>query len=204
MKSVLNIIKATIVGGILFLVPIALLVIILGKVVTALQKILSPILKSFPDIVVAGFPVLHRLAALLILMLICFVAGLLARTQAAHRSINWLEHSILGYVPGYKFINTMVKNMTGLEEKEMDIVLARVDDGWQLSFLIEQINNDMYTVFVPDVPNPWSGSVYHLEKDKIIWTNITKKQALGCLRQLGFGSAEILKDRFNVPGELQT
>jgi uncharacterized membrane protein len=192
------------VGGILFLVPIALLVIILGKVVTALQKILSPILKSFPDIVVAGFPVLHRLAALLILMLICFVAGLLARTQAAHRSINWLEHSILGYVPGYKFINTMVKNMTGLEEKEMDIVLARVDDGWQLSFLIEQINNDMYTVFVPDVPNPWSGSVYHLEKDKIIWTNITKKQALGCLRQLGFGSAEILKDRFNAPGELQT
>jgi uncharacterized membrane protein len=107
-------------------------------------------------------------------------------------------------VPGYKFINTMVKNMTGLEEKEMDIVLARVDDGWQLSFLIEKINNDMYTVFVPDVPNPWSGSVYHLEKDKIIWTNITKKQALSCLRQLGFGSAEILRDRFNVPGKLQT
>jgi uncharacterized membrane protein len=200
MKSILNIIKATVWGGVFFLVPVALVVIIIGKVLVALQKILNPILKNFPDTNLVGILAFRQVVALLILLIICFVAGLLAQTKTAQRFIGWLDDSVLGFVPGYRFFKNLIGNLTGLEEQDMKIVLARVDDGWQLSFLVEQISDDMYTVFVPGSPNPWSGSVYHLETDKIIWTDIKKKQALSCLRQLGIGSATILKDQFNITG----
>jgi uncharacterized membrane protein len=204
MKNILTIIKTTIAGGIFFLVPIALLVIIIGKVFTVLQTLLQPILKRLPDTNLVGRPVLQELVAIIVLLIICFISGLLAQTGIAKRYISWLENSILGHVPGYQFLKNLGKNITGLEEQDIKIVLARVDDGWQLSFLIEQIGKDMYTVFVPGAPNPWSGSVYHMEKDKIIWTHIPKKQALSCLRQLGFGSAQILKDTFDAKNEFQT
>jgi uncharacterized membrane protein len=202
MKSIFSIIKTTLSGGLFFLVPVALFVIIIAKVFTVLQKILNPIVQRFPNTDLVGTRVLQQLGAILILLLICFAAGLVAKTKAAQNSVSWIEDSILGLVPGYKFIKSMGKTVTGLEEQEMNIVLARVDDGWQLSFLIEQIDDNMYTVFVPDAPHPWSGSVYHMEKDKIIWTNITKRQALNCLRQLGMGSVNILKDKFDSKGKL--
>lgn len=202
MKSIVDVIKSTIWGGVFFLVPVALLVIIIGKVLKVIQRILQPVLKRLPDTDLAGVMALYQLIAILVLVLICFIAGLLARTRPAKRFLGWLEDSVLGLVPGYRMLKNMGQNISGLEAQDLKVVLARVDDGWQLSFLIDQIAENMYTVFVPGAPNPWSGSVYHMERDKIIWTDLTKRQALNCLRQMGFGSAEMLKGRFGLTGSL--
>jgi uncharacterized membrane protein len=80
----------------------------------------------------------------------------------------------------------------------LEVVLAKIDDGWSLSYLIEKVDDDLYTVFVPGAPNPWSGSVYHVGEKQIVKTDITQKEAMTCLRQLGIGSAAVLeksKDR---------
>jgi uncharacterized membrane protein len=203
MNSLAKTIKSTVWGGIFFLVPVVLFVWIISRALGVIRQVFRPVLIMLPETRLAGVVGIRQLVAIVVLLVICLIAGLLARTRMANRFLNWLEDNILGLVPGYRVLKNMGEHISGLEAQDLKVVLARVDDGWQLSFLIDKIAEDMYTVFVPGSPEPWSGSVYHMEGNKIIWTDITKKQALRCLRQMGFGSADMLKDRFGVSGPLQ-
>lgn len=93
-------------------------------------------------------------------------------------------------------MKNMNENIMGLESKEdLKVILVPTDAGWQFAFLIEQIDDNNFTVFVPDAPNPWSGSVVFVEKKDIKEIEITQKQALACIRKLGFGSKELLKNK---------
>ncbi len=195
MKEIISTVRNIMLGGLFFLAPVVLFLIVIAKIFKILQVVLHPVLRRFPDARLAGLA-LHEVIAVLILLLLCFCVGLLAATKRAKQFIQWLEQIVLGHIPGYKVLKSIGNRMAGLEEEKIKVVLARVDDGWQLSFLIEQLDDNLYTVFVPSTPSPWSGSLYHLEKDRIKWTNITKKEALNCISQMGIGSAKLLKANF--------
>ena len=77
--------KTTMIGGILFLVPFAVLAVILGKVVPFAQKLADPLAELIPFESVVGFDV-PVLLALVLIFLFCFLVGLLAKTRAASLS----------------------------------------------------------------------------------------------------------------------
>lgn len=195
MKSIFKIIKATFLGGILFLAPLVVLLVILEKGYGIIQKVTLPLVNNLPRVHVLGIA-LQELVGILIILLICFLAGLLARTTKAKILIQKLEDGILSFVPGYSFMKSMNENIMGIESKEdLKVILVPTDAGWQFAFLIEQIDDNNFTVFVPDAPNPWSGSVVFVEKKDIKEIEMTQKQALACIRKLGFGSKELLKNK---------
>jgi uncharacterized membrane protein len=195
MKSILKIIKATFLGGILFLVPLVVLLIVLEKGYGIVQKTTLPLVSALPKISVLGLAI-QELVGLLIIILICLVAGLLARTAAAEKLVQKLEEGILSFVPGYSFMKSMNENILGLESKDdLKVILVPTDAGLQFAFLIEQISDEKSTVFIPDAPNPWSGSVVFVDKKDITEIDITQKQALACIRKLGYGSEELLKNK---------
>ncbi|MCR4031808.1 MULTISPECIES: DUF502 domain-containing protein [Flavobacterium] len=195
MKSILKIIKSTFLGGILFLAPLVVLLIILEKGYGIIKKITLPLVTNLPRVHVLGIA-LQELIGITFIILICFAAGLLARTKKAKELILKLENGILSFVPGYSFMKSMNENIMGIESKEnLKVILVPTDAGWQFAFLIEQIDENNFTVFVPDAPNPWSGSVVFVEKKDIKEVDMTQKQALACIRKLGFGSKELLKNK---------
>ena len=195
MKSILKIIKATFLGGILFLVPLVVLLIVLEKGYVIAQKTTLPLVNSFPKVNVLGIAI-QELIGILIIILICFVAGVLAKTANAKKLVQKLEDGILSFVPGYSFMKSMNENILGFESNEdLKVILVPTDAGLQFAFLIEQVNENQFTVFIPDAPNPWSGSVVFVEKKDITDIQITQKQALACIRKLGYGSKELLKNK---------
>ncbi|UWY29609.1 DUF502 domain-containing protein [Flavobacterium sp. TR2] len=195
MKSIFKIIKATFLGGILFLAPLVVLLIILEKGYGIIQKITLPFANHLPRIHVLGIA-LQELVGIIIIILICFLAGLLAKSAQAKRLIQRLEDGILSFVPGYSFMKNMNENIMGLESKEdLKVILVPTDAGLQFAFLIEEINENKFAVFIPDAPNPWSGSVVFVEKKDITDVDISQKQALACIRKLGFGSKILLKNK---------
>lgn len=195
MNSILKIIKATFLGGILFLAPLILLVVLFEKGYHIVQKITVPIVNSLPRVKVMGFA-LQEVIGVVIIIIVCFVAGLLAKTVYAKKLVQKIEDNILSLVPGYVFIKNMQENIMGFESKEdLKVIMVPTDAGWQFAFLIEQINENEFTVFIPDAPNPWSGSVVFVEKKDIREIEITQKQALACIRKLGYGSKELLKNK---------
>ncbi|UPZ17119.1 DUF502 domain-containing protein [Flavobacterium humidisoli] len=195
MKSILKIVKATFLGGIIFLVPLVVLLIVLEKGYGIVQKTTLPLVSALPKVSVLGLA-LQELVGLLIIILICLVAGLLARTAAAEKVVQKLEDGILSFVPGYSFMKSMNENILGLESKDdLKVILVPTDAGLQFAFLIEPVSDDKFTVFIPDAPNPWSGSVVFVDKKDITEIDITQKQALACIRKLGYGSEELLKNK---------
>lgn len=195
MKSVLKIIKATFLGGILFLVPLVVLLIVLEKGYGLVQKVTLPLVSNLPKISVLGLAI-QEFIGILIIILICFAAGLLARTAAAEKVVQKLEDGILSFVPGYSFMKSMNENILGLESKDdLKVILVPTDAGLQFAFLIEPVSDDKFTVFIPDAPNPWSSSVVFVDKKDITEIDITQKQALACIRKLGYGSEELLKNK---------
>jgi uncharacterized membrane protein len=185
-------IKKTIIGGFLFLIPISIVIILLLKVFGFMLKIADLIYKVVPIENVLGIGTANIIAILLIL-LTCFLFGLLASNKNIAAFKNSLESNVLMKIPGYLFIKAYTE---GLEDdkkakEELDPILVLFDDNTQLGFLIEKNEKGLSSVFMPGSPNPWSGNVIYVEMDRIKYLRITTNEAIKHLEQVGKNSAFI-------------
>jgi uncharacterized membrane protein len=191
MKRLLNFARTTLVGGVLFLVPLVVLVAIVGKALELVHKLTDPLAARFP--VAAGHTPVLLAAGLLIV--VCFMMGLVALTRPARQGVAWLERIFLSKIPGYVFLKGAGESALGLENAApYPLLLARIEDAWQFGFLIERLPAGHLAVYVPGAPSPLSGSVYFMSPERVRATNIPVAAALKCLRQLGAGSQALLSD----------
>ena len=130
------------------------------------------------------------------LVLFCLLAGLFAQTRLATRSVGWLERGLLSKLPGYNFLKGISESLVGFEtDHRQEVVLARIEDSWQIGFLMERLEKDHYAVFVPGAPSIWSGSVYLMTEERFQRINISRAEAMKCLGRLGEGTNELLAGR---------
>jgi uncharacterized membrane protein len=193
MKNILQFLRTTLAGGILFLVPIVVLGIVLGKAIAFAHKVVDPLAERLPVESVIG---LHTpmLLAIGVIVLFCFFAGFFARMALAQKIVSGLEASVLSNIPGYEFLKNVGQSMLGVKQPEAyPVVLARFDDAWQIGFQVEVTENGLVAVFVPDAPNAFSGVVYFMSPDRITPANIPLAATLKCLKRLGAGSNPLLR-----------
>jgi uncharacterized membrane protein len=196
MKRLLKLIQMTFAGGVLFLVPLVMLALILGKAFGVAHKIVEPIAAKIPVQSVLGLS-LQKVLAVIGLVLICLLAGCIARTLLAQKLVRAIETNILSNLPGYEFFKGVVgADAIGVDsgQNQDRVVLARFDDGWQLGFVLEQLQNGLVAVYIPGAPNPRSGSVYFLTSDRVQRAGVSPNAALKCLKRLGVGSNELLRN----------
>lgn len=198
MKPVLDFLKATITGGILFLVPVILVVAVIGKAFEISKAIIAP-LSGWLQLDLVGGVQSSKILAIGLIVLFCFLAGLFARTALARKGTDLLESTVLSYIPGYEFMKGMGESILGIEKKEeYEVVFARIEDAWQIGFVTERIEGGRFAIFVPDAPHPWSGSLFFMTEDRIRPIDIPHTTALKCLRRLGAGSDPLLRDLMPV------
>lgn len=190
--------KTTLVGGILFLLPILLVGAILGKAFAIAHEIVMPLAAHLPVKSMLGLET-PRVLAICLLVAFCFLAGVFARTALAAKMIGWLETAVLSNVPGYEFIKSMSEDLLSAQTRHVyPVVLARVEDSWQLAFLVERVEGKdgkeggHFAVFVPGSPSPQSGSVYFMTEDRIRHTDIASLTVVKCLKRYGLGASAIL------------
>ena len=116
MKRLLRFLRTTLVGGLLFLVPIVVLVIVLGKAFTLVHQVVDPLAEHIPVHSVIGLRT-PMLLAIGVIVLFCFLAGFFARTALAQWILNGLETAVLSNVPGYEFFKGSDTTIYGLLEK---------------------------------------------------------------------------------------
>ena len=76
--------KTTIVGGLLFLVPVVAVVVIIGKALSFMEAVAEPVARFLPIDSLGGVAIVNVVAAVIVL-LVSFLAGLLARTKPARK-----------------------------------------------------------------------------------------------------------------------
>ncbi len=191
MKSLIAFLKATVVGGALYLVPLVLILVVLGKVHAVTVKFIAPLAEDLQLHDIGGIN-LARLLGIAFIIAACFAAGLFAKTRVAQQFVAWLERAILSNLPGYSMIATLSTDASGIGESDMKVVLARIEDAWQLALLVEPIDATHAAVFVPGAPDPKSGSVYLLTYDRLKTIDVPRREAIKCLKSMGIGSKALL------------
>ena len=193
MKKVMQMLKMTIVGGALFLVPFVLLIIILGKALEITRSIVIPIAERIPVESVIGLDT-PRFMALFILILFCFTAGLFAKTDIAKKMVTRIETTLLSNLPGYSFIKNLGEEAAGdAPTQNYKSVLVRFDDAMQIGFFVERTQDGNIVVFIPGSPSPWTGNVFIMNEDRITIIDEATTSSVRCLQKLGQGFSEIVK-----------
>ena len=195
-----NFLKTTVLGGVLFLVPVVVLIAILEKALGVAQKVAVPLADAlFRGTFAHAHAYVSDLLALGLILVSCFLAGLAAKTSFARKSVDALEKKVLAKVPTYdsmksKFLATLQSQSQ--EGGAMRPVLARFEDSWQIAFEVERIPGGIITIYVPGAPDPWSGSVCYMTEDRIQSIDPAMSPVLKTLKDLGKGSNEQLSAYF--------
>jgi len=189
----MNFLKTTVIGGMVFLVPIVILIMILGKAHAIMMRVAAPLADWIPLEAVGGVALADLLAVVVVLAL-CFIAGLIARSRGAARIIDSLESKFLSSIPGYAFIKGMLGSILGAEgDGKLDPVLLRLDDAWQVAFEVERCQDGRVVVYVPGAPEPWSGAVLLVDAERVERLDINMSTAIKNIRALGHGTRALME-----------
>src|SRR5512134_1969593 len=107
MKTLAEFTRTTLIGGVLIILPIYLAVLLLAKMVKSLLALLAPVTAQIP----AGVE-FRQAVAILLLVVVCFVVGLIVRTGPGLRAKNAFELAVLEKLPGYTFLRGLAKRVT--------------------------------------------------------------------------------------------
>jgi uncharacterized membrane protein len=189
--------KTTIVGGVIFLLPVVLVLFFLGQALAWAAKLLEPVMQHLQIErfgALTGVSLVTILSAVF-LILVSFAAGLVARTAIGASLTGWFDNSLLGRLPQYRVLKSMAEGMARADQARdtMKPVLVSVDCGWQLGYLLETLENGWVAVFLPQAPTPMSGNVMYVPADCLRALDMTMTQATTLVKSIGIGSRKLLR-----------
>ena len=190
MRSILDFVKTTVLGGAIFLLPFAAILLVVIKAGKMAVDTATPLAEKLP--ISKGEAVLAvYVGGTFFLVLVAFAAGLFARSFRIEKdAASFLEDKVLNKLPPYIAVRKYTDRLAGLEtqtKEERKPVLVRMHNGWQLGFLADTFSDGYVAVFMSGAPDPSSGVVQIVSADQITLLNISYQDALACLEQSGRG-----------------
>ena len=196
-----NFLKTTLLGGVIFLIPLVVVLALLGKAFNIMKAAAAPVERLLPMDSIAGVGLINILA-IVVMLLLCLVAGMVARSAPARAFYGRLDSILLELVPGYAWTKMVAAGVSGESHLEDFLpVLVALDDMSQLAFEMERTEDGRVVVFFPGAPDPSSGSVAYVDPARVSpvsagFLNINKS-----LRKMGKGSAAFLQAARTEPSE---
>ena len=191
MKTIAHFIRTTIVGGLFFLAPIIVLIVILAKAFDYAKRGLNAVAVHIPaasDLSAGAATVL----TVALIALVSFLAGLVAHSVTAQRVVDALESSVLSKIPAYEYLKQESASALGVAEiGELPVVFVPMEGGWQLGVQTEALSDGLVSIFVPGAPDPHSGAVFFFSTDTVRPAGIKLVAALNCLRRCGAGASAL-------------
>ncbi|MDH4017973.1 MAG: hypothetical protein OEU84_00085 [Xanthomonadales bacterium] len=184
----------TIIGGLIFLVPLMFLIFILGKAIGFMMIIAKPLADWLPVDTVGGVA-LANLLAILAVILVSFLAGLVARHTMAGDIVKTLENKVLTKIPGYAMIKGIKSGFDSSDEEGMKPVAVQLGSAERIALEIEKLPDGRSMIYIPSAPSAWSGVTQILPADQITYLNVPITQVLELTEKFGHGVDELLKKK---------
>jgi uncharacterized membrane protein len=188
MKRISQFVVTSFVAGVVIVVPIYLSGLLLFKAMQAVAGIVRPIARVLP----VWFPA-ERLLSLILVLVICFLIGVVVRTPAGRTARERVEKSLFERIPGYALFRSLTRQLTGVrEEQTWKPAMAEIEEALVPAFIIEEFDDGRFTVFVPAAPTPFSGSIYILTPERVHPIDVPFAHAIRSLSRFGSGSKELV------------
>lgn len=196
--------RATALGGVLFLLPLAVVVGLLGYVYSFVVVIYDPMAEWLPIKSAAGIAMLFGVAVLG-LVLCSFFAGLMAHRAIGRRISGLIEKYLNTFFPKYAIYKDLLAGNIGGSRNVPSLtpVLVATPESQRIAFESDRISEDRVVVFFPGAPDTWIGHVGIVSADKVSPLDVPFNDVVGILEQLGRTSAEHLcsTSNSNLQGE---
>ena len=188
MKHARELITSTVVGGVFIIVPLYLAVLLLLKGMKSVGVLVRPIALLIPDWLPA-----ETLLSLVLVLAVCFLVGAAVRTPAGRAARERMEKMFFERLPGYGLLRSLTQRLAGdSEENTWQPALVELEDALVPAFIIEELDDGRYTVFVPSVPTPLAGAVYVLRRERVHILDIPFTQAIRSVSRWGAGSKDLV------------
>ena len=190
MKKSKNWFKSNVVYGLVVLIPVAILIALIAKLVEILEKIAATL--NLESALSASAAVM---IAFLVLLLVCLGLGAAVRTQIGGVTFEKLENAILQRIPGYDLLGNVLKGFAK-DKSAYPAVMVRLHGPGSAVFgmLMEEHANGVLTVFLPSAPALTVGSLHVVERDRVTFLETSTVDIANCISQWGVGSEQALGD----------
>jgi len=188
MKQIGNYVVKALIGGAIVVVPIYLAILLLLKAAGSVLTLVQPIAALLPE----WFPA-ENVLSLLLVLIVCFLVGIAVRTPTGRAARERIEKTLFQRVPGYALLRSLTQRIADQsEENAWKPALVEIEEALVPAFIIEQLDDGRYTVFVPSVPTPFAGAVYILENKRVHPLDVPFTQAIKTVSRWGSGSGDLV------------
>jgi uncharacterized membrane protein len=188
MKRFGEFVVSAFVGGLLIVIPIYVTILLLLKAMQSVVGLVRPFAMLLPD----WLPAEHTLSLLLVLFA-CFLIGVAVRTPAGRAIRERIEKSLFERLPGYALFRSLTQRLAGKDEENVwKPALAEIEEALVPAFIIEELEDGRFTVFVPSVPTSFAGAVYILSRERVHPLDVPFTQALTSVSKWGSGSKDLV------------
>ena len=195
--------KMTLLGGLVVILPVALLAITFTWVLNLIRKLIKPITNlilnlieitglQFPSNVKELFAIT---IAILVILTICFIVGIVIRTKVGKYLHKQVEKKILVRFPLYNLFRETILQFLGTKRMPFSkVAVANIfgNETMVTALITDEHDNGMVTVFVPTGPNPTSGNIYHLKEEFVHPIDVPVEDTMRSIISCGAGSRSIL------------
>ena len=189
MRPIAEFMKTTLIGGIIIVLPVYIAVLLILKALQGLVAAVKPITAAIPASVE-----FDEILAILVLAVICFIAGLIVPARAGLRAKNAIERRVPQRLPGYTLLRGLAGRVTGqADEPSFAPALAEIEEALVPALIVEKLEDGSYTVLVPPVPTPMAGAIYILPPERVHPVDVPITVALKVFSKWGNGSGEFVR-----------
>lgn len=165
-------------------------VLLLAKAAAGVMALLKPVTALLPD----EIHQLRGLAAALLVLLACFVLGLVAQTFVGRALLGAFERRVLEKLPGFTLIRGFAQRLSGRSsDEQFQPVLVEMEEALTPAFVVEELADGRVVVLVPSVPTPAAGSLYILPRARVHRVDVPVAQAISVITRWGAGTAKLVK-----------
>jgi uncharacterized membrane protein len=177
-----------VVSGLLIVVPVYLAALLLLKAMQSLAALVQPIAQLVPKSIPA-----EHLLSLLVLLILCFLVGVVDRTLAGRAIRRQLEASLFQRIPGYALFQSLTQQLAGESQgNAWKPALVEIEDALVPAFVIEELEDGRFTLFVPSAPTPLAGAIYIIDRERVHLVDVPFTQAARVVSQWGFGAKALV------------
>jgi uncharacterized membrane protein len=191
MRRLLEFVARAVGSGLLLAVPVYLAVLLLLKGMKSLTRVVQPLAALHPPGMSSAAA--EQVVALFLIVTICFVLGAATLTAPGRVLRKRIEGSVLEKIPGYALVRSWTQQVAGKSHEDVwKPALVELGASTVLAFIIEEIDDQRYTVFVPSVPSPLSGSLHILRRERVHPVNVSFAQTFRALSRWGSGARQLV------------
>ena len=190
MKQLAEFLKTTLAGGLLVLFPLFGCVYLVVFIARAFTDFIKPILEWLPQNRLIN-PATLDVAAIIILLLMCFVTGVIIKTSVGKR-LEAMMQSVLSRIPGYRILWNLARILVDEDDPRGSPVVVDMGENKQIGFLVDHNSLDELTVFLPSTPGPLSGDVLIVKANTVKKLKVPAKEVVRVMVAFGSGSSALL------------